>query len=269
MVEHYLAELPESEASAAVREIYDDIRETLGLPVVNLLYRHLAVEPGRLESTWAELRPVLKDPATHALAAALAARVPAPTLAPVSVAALAVVGIGEAELARVEATLSVYERANARNLVALRVLLGGSDGVRRRMPTGLAPAPLAGEPLPMADLARLPPSVRALLHEVSAAVIGGGEPILVPSLLRHFVHEPGLLALAWTAVRSRLTDDALRRLASPVREHACVLAALFPSPVRPIEDPGAREVLERFAEPIARMLVVGALIGRALGVPRV
>ncbi len=265
-----MAELPESEAPAAIRAIYDDIRDTLGLPVVNLLYRHLAVEPGRLESTWADLRPVLKDPSTHALAAALAARVPAPTFAPVSGAALAVVGVGEAELARVEATLSMYERANARNLVALRVLLGGSDGTGRgNRPTGRVPAPLAGEPFPMADLARLPPSVRALLHEVSAAVVGGGEPILVPSLLRHFVHEPGLLALAWTALRSRLTDDALRRRAAPVREQACVLATQFPRPVRPIEDPSARDVLERFAEPIARMLVVGALIGRALGVSRV
>ena len=211
MVEHYLAELPESKASAAVREIYDDIRETLGLPVVNLLYRHLAVEPGRLESTWAELRPVLKDPATHALAG------PSPPGARRRwrwFAARARRGRDRRGGARARRGDFQYERANARNLVALRVLLGDRT-VRRRCPrVGLPLGGGAPDGRPRSSLARPRP-----LHEVSARDAEAS---------RSWSRASALRARAAARVdRGAFPADRrrARRLAAPVREHACVLAA--------------------------------------------
>src|SRR5262249_31484148 len=55
----YLPEVSEAEAQGRVAEIYEEIRRAVGLPVVNLVYRHLAVEPERLQAVWAELRPNL------------------------------------------------------------------------------------------------------------------------------------------------------------------------------------------------------------------
>jgi hypothetical protein len=52
-------EVPEGEAQGVVADIYADIRNVLGLPVVNLVYRCLAVEPTHLASIWRTLRPNL------------------------------------------------------------------------------------------------------------------------------------------------------------------------------------------------------------------
>ena len=43
----------EQNAEGQVAEIYQDIRATLGVPVVNLIWRHLATFPGALEWSWA------------------------------------------------------------------------------------------------------------------------------------------------------------------------------------------------------------------------
>ena len=54
-----LRELPEAEASGNAREIYEEIKSLCGVPMVALIYRHLATIPGALEWAWALLRPVM------------------------------------------------------------------------------------------------------------------------------------------------------------------------------------------------------------------
>ncbi len=44
--------IAEAEATGETVELYTDIRATLGVPVVNLIWRHLAVFPGGL--AWGE-----------------------------------------------------------------------------------------------------------------------------------------------------------------------------------------------------------------------
>ena len=57
-----LAEVAGADARDGVAATYADIRATLGLPVVNLVYRHLAAEPGRLEALWADVRGAYLGP---------------------------------------------------------------------------------------------------------------------------------------------------------------------------------------------------------------
>ena len=45
----------EADATGDIAVLYDDIRATLGVPVVNLIWRHLAVLPGGLSWAWATL----------------------------------------------------------------------------------------------------------------------------------------------------------------------------------------------------------------------
>ena len=59
----YLPEVSERDAEGLAAEFYEDIRRVVGLPFVNLVYRHLAVEPRRLEAAWSQLRPNLTDEA--------------------------------------------------------------------------------------------------------------------------------------------------------------------------------------------------------------
>jgi len=50
---------PEDEATGKVKEIYEDIKETLGIGFVPNLYRVMAVKPGYLEASWNKAKSVM------------------------------------------------------------------------------------------------------------------------------------------------------------------------------------------------------------------
>ena len=52
----------EDEATETIASIFADIRETLNVEVVNLVWRHLATMPGALEWVWGTLKPLYKAP---------------------------------------------------------------------------------------------------------------------------------------------------------------------------------------------------------------
>ncbi len=54
--------IEEQEAPPSIRRIYDDIRRTFGLPLVNTDYRAFARWPDFLEAYWAVLKPVSQSP---------------------------------------------------------------------------------------------------------------------------------------------------------------------------------------------------------------
>ena len=55
-----LAELPESGASGATLHIYGELKRLSAVPMVALIYRHLATIPGALAWSWALLEPVMR-----------------------------------------------------------------------------------------------------------------------------------------------------------------------------------------------------------------
>lgn len=63
----------EDEAAAGVRHIFDEVRKTLGLPVVPTLYQAYAAFPAFLEVHWQAFRPVLQSRQFFTLGARLAA----------------------------------------------------------------------------------------------------------------------------------------------------------------------------------------------------
>ena len=260
----YLPEIPESEAGGSVREVYEDIRRTLGF--VNLVYRHLAVTPGRLEAVWEALRPNLTHPAADAAARELVAAAATPPVVRIPVSILAAVGIEQEELGRARATIDAYMHANPRNLLAVTVLLhpellatGGPAGGAERPGPALAPTLL-----PMADLKTLSPAVIRLLEEMSAPLAAPGVALLVPGLFRHFAHNPGLLGLLWTVLRPGTEDGGISERAEEVADRARELAVRLPYPVQVVADKPTQAVLERFALTISRMIVAGAVLREAL-----
>jgi hypothetical protein len=258
----YLAEVSEDAAQGLVAEIYEDIRTVLGLPLVNLVYRHLAVEPRRLEAAWRQLRPNLTDEASDTGAEALLAKAVVDA-APIPSAALRTVGVGSVELAQAAAVLDAYNQANPRNLIALRALLVGVPGTGSPRPSAPRPAPV---PLPgLASLDGLDEALRALLDEMAGAVAAKGEERLIPGLFRHLAHSPGLLALAWTVLRPAVVGRSVARAANVVARQAAGLAAGLPHPVEATPDPETAAVVRRFTETIPRMLVVGVTLRRSLG----
>jgi hypothetical protein len=258
-----LAEVPEAAATGRIAELYADIRSVFGLPMVNLVYRHLATKPDLLERCWAGLRANLASSVATADAAELVGLAATPGTRRLQPATLAAAGLtGEpARLAR--ATLAAYARGNSLNVLAMFALLDGCDG---GADTAEA-EPLAPEPiLPMAPLEDLAPPVAALLDEISLHVIGGEEPRLVPSLFRHFAGDERLLALVWHVLEPSVAGAHER--AGEVAARARALAADLPYAVPALRDEAVREVAPRFSEATSRMLVFGQLLAVALGEAR-
>jgi hypothetical protein len=265
----YLPEIPEREAQGLVAELYEDIRGVLGLPLVNLVYRHLAVEPERLEAAWGRLRPNLTDEAIDVGAEELLAAAPldVPVLSPASLQAA---GLDRRALDAVAVTLDAYNHANPRNVIALMALLQGASGSGSPRPAEPKAAPAGPELLPLADLEDIEAPVLALLEEMTVGIAAPGETALVPGLLRHLARYPSLLALAWTALQPAVDGRALARSGNVVARRAAGLAAALPHPVEAVRDPETRAVLRRFTETIPRMIVVGVALRAALcaGSPR-
>jgi hypothetical protein len=267
-VSAHLAEIAEARASGGVVAAYADIRATLGLPVVNLVYRHLASEPGRLEAVWADVAPALRDPAAERLAAEVAAAVPALAVAAIPPTALGAAGVDARALRDLAVTLDAYDRGNAVNLLAIIALLDGVARSARRPAAGDATAPAASgvapPPLPpMVAVDVLDPAARALVEEMSAAVSGPARPLLVPSLFRHLTRPPALLPLAWTVLRGPLGTAAFAAAAGRVVATARAAAAHLPAGVPRATDHGTRTALGRFLGAVPRMLVVSAMLRAA------
>jgi hypothetical protein len=263
----YLTEVLEEDATGTLADTYTDIRSVLGVPVVNLIYRHLAAEPGRLESTWAALRPNLAHPTTQALAARLArsADRSRPRVKPIDPEESALAPISPADGARARATLAVYERANTLNLLAIFALLDGTPGSAAGGPSPSSiGAARDADILPMADLDSLAADPRAALAAMSAALATPGEETLVPSLFRHLASSPPLLELVSSKAIDALAAKQTRRAGELVAERARALAARLPHRVEPAGNDYVRRVLERFAPTIATMLVVGGIVNELL-----
>jgi hypothetical protein len=254
-----LAELPEAAATGRVGELYADIRAVLGLPMVNLVYRALATKPGVLEDCWAALRPNLASTAALSAAGELVGLAVPAGVVPLPPATVADAGLSGGRVALARTTLAAYRRANSLNLLGMFALLDGCPGGGSADP---APAPASEPILPMASLESLPPETAALLDEMSARIVGGGEPRIVPSLLRHFADDPRLLELLWTVLEPA-TADADARAAGLVRR-ARDLAQGLPCPVAELADEPPRAMVASFPGAMARMLVLGELLSAAL-----
>ncbi len=54
--------VPEEEAAGKVKEVYDDIKQTLGISFVPNLYRVMAGKSAYLEANWQKVKAVMVEP---------------------------------------------------------------------------------------------------------------------------------------------------------------------------------------------------------------
>lgn len=271
MTAEFLREIPETAASGSTAEVYRDIRRVLAVPLVNLVYRHLATFPGLLaDAWWRDLRLNLKSAVITSLPPALGETAEDVDATSIPLAALLAIGVDEDERERARATLDVYARANTRNLVAVIALLDGAPGTAHDpVDVNLNETEESVAPFPIVQLSELDAPVLALLGEMGSAIAGPGAGVFVPSLLRHFADRPALLALFWTVLQPALAGGKLEQAASRIDSRARAVAAELPFPVSRLDHADARASLERFALAIPRMIVVETLLRRSVGRARV
>jgi hypothetical protein len=264
-----LAELPESSATGRLGEIYGDIRRLGGVPMVALIFRHLATRPGTLEWAWDAMGPAWRSGLLQEAAWRVARDVRLDPIARIASAALPPLGVGASDVPALRAVLAAYNRANPENMLSvlcLARLLAGHREARALEPRAWTPPAAPGPLLPMVDVSHLSPEVSALMDVVAAPGPAGG-PRVIQSLYRHIAQRPAFLALAVTLLRQRLDDGSIDRATAAVvarmNEEANRLADAMAAP--PAPDPAVRAVLERFSGAvIPQMIVVGRLLEEAM-----
>ena len=129
--------IAEASATGETADLFADIRATVGVRVVNLVWRHLATLDGALPWAWRAVKPLYL--AGHARRAARRFR---ETMAVPKLGSLA----GD-EPASVDAVLASYDHSNTINLFALGALVawlrGEAGGDRRAGPARACRRPMS------------------------------------------------------------------------------------------------------------------------------
>lgn len=253
-----VAAIGEAEARGDIAELYADIRATLGVPVVNLVWRHLASIDGALPWAWQAVRPAYLSGAVSHHAERLKAGLVLPALEPVPAEVLACLGLAPAQQLSIRQVLDSYDRSNPMNWLALSALLLAGDGpptpaleprggraandasvtAGPASRTGGAPGPAtdpadgsgpAASPLlrgaaldftlpSLPALDELDAATRALVLRLNALDAERADSILA-SMFRHLAHWPAMLALLWAQLSALAHDGRLQQARLQVTDH--------------------------------------------------
>lgn len=268
-----LPNVAETDATGEVAELYAEIRETLGLPVVNLIWRHFATIDGGLPWAWRTLGPLYASGAAEQAAARLVAGLSLPRLTPIPVEVLNGAGVGDTDRPVLAAILDSYNRGNALNICALGVLLPQACKADPAPPvSGPVPAlprPAAAVP-GVRGLAEFPAAVQSLIWELNrlGQTCTTGDPVLA-TMYKHVAAWPGFLCLAWAALAPLHGNGVLAQLAADAAASARAQALglsrqgmpVTPSAASPAVCSAAAHFVEHV---IGRMIPVAQLLRNAL-----
>ncbi len=270
-----LSELPEAEARGAIAQIYDEIRQLSAVPMVALIWRHLATLPGTLEWAWALLAPAMRAGVVQQVAAHLAAKARVAHPRSIPAAALRACGISEADQRGITEVLHAYNRANPVNIVMVRCLslhLSARVGSINAQPWPHWQTPEAPPKLPpMVNPEAMSPTVRAMALLLTNRGAQQAPSTLWPSLYRHLAHWPAFLGLATVLVPTEF--EAIDAVAARMRHEvdraaediAARLSISADRPV-PVTATGAalQSAIDQFSGRIPEMVVIGNLLQDAL-----
>jgi hypothetical protein len=264
--------ITEAAATGEIAAIFADIRQVLGVDVVNLIWRHLATIDGALEWAWSTLRPLYVDGSVTVEATGLRAELALPSVPPVPAEVFAGLGMHRHDIAAIQDVLSAYDRTNAMALIALSALqasLTGQPKVGEKAPASPLPATQPRIALPrLPSLAELPMETAALVTALNG--FGTRRPgAILASMYRHLAYWPPYLALTWLLLAPLDADGRLEAAIDVARREAQrraerLLARLSGTPIAP-PHPALASALAAAIEPfagdvIAKMVVICALL---------
>lgn len=195
--------IAESAATGETAAFFADIRATVGVRVVNLVWRHLATLDGALPWAWQAVKPLYLQGMADREVVAFRRGMILPSLG-------SLVGT---EPASVDAVLASYDHSNTVNLFAL-----GSLVARLRGDVADEGVPEEGPRLPAPDVA-LPPlaSEADVSPETWQRVLrlnrfgDRPEPLILASMYRHLAHAPTFLQRLEGALAPVRADGSLDR----------------------------------------------------------
>jgi hypothetical protein len=193
----------EAAATGETAELFADIRATVGVRVVNLVWRHLATMDGALPWAWAAVKPLYVQGIADQAAVHFRRTMILPKLGSLA---------GE-QPQSVDDVLASYDHSNTINLFALGPLwcwLRG-DGAPVGQPEGGPRLPPLDITLPkLASAEDVSPETWALVLRLNG--FGDPRPIILASMYRHLAHAPAFLLKLEAALEPLDADGSLERI---------------------------------------------------------
>lgn len=209
--------ITEATASGETATIFADLRATLGVSVVNLIWRHIATLPGALPWAWATVKPVYLSGRVGMEAGRIKAGLAIPELPVWPRALLACAGVDDAAEESIRQILASYDHSNAVNLAALSALVRHIDGAPAA--SVAAAADLSQEPsikgvLPkLLGLDEVAANTAALIRRIN--LFGDrSEGRITASMYRHLAHWPAFLSLCHVHLAPIAADGRLEKMVS-------------------------------------------------------
>lgn len=256
-----LPAVAEAAAAGEIADLFADIRATVGVRVVNLVWRHLATMDDALPWAWTAVKPLYR----HGMADIAAVRFRDSMIVP-HLASLA----GD-EPASVDAVLASYDHSNTVNLFALGALVAWLRGE-----TASAGTAERGSRLPAPDVI-LPKlaSEEEVAPETWARVLrlntfgDRPQPLILASMYRHLAHAPFFLERIEAALAPVAADGSLGRAIEANRNDAKARSALLAREIsadRPQAAAGIEAGVSAFVDhAIGKMVTICRAIRRARG----
>ena len=174
----------ESQATGETAELFADIRNTVGVRVVNLVWRHLATIDGALPWAWSAVKPLYLDGMVDRAAVRFRESMRLPMLG----------SLAGVQPASVDDILASYDHSNTINLFALGALVGWlrSETAERGMPETGPRLPAPDVVLPkLASAEDVAPETWALVLRLNR--FGDPRQLILASMYRHLAHAPAFL----------------------------------------------------------------------------
>lgn len=246
----------EAAATGAIAELFADIRATIGVRVVNLVWRHLATMDGALPWAWAAVKPLylagMPDEATRRFRASMIL----PRLE----------GLAGPQPQSVDDVLASYDHSNTVNLFALGALVAWLRGetAKEGMPPAGPRLPAPDVTLPKLNSAEdVPPEVWALVLRLNA--FGDREQIILASMYRQLSGTPTFLVLVERALANADLDKAIAANRTAATELSRVIARAIDAPPAPHAKAIERSVSAFVDHAIGKMVTICRAIRVARG----
>jgi hypothetical protein len=255
-----LPEIAERSADAEIAALYEEIRGTLSLRTVPLLYRVMAPQPGCLAWVWARVGPL----AASGVLAQLGAAAQMPGVASSVVlprAACRVAGLDDEAAQHCGGVVAAFNHANPMNLAAATLLGAALRTGRAPRPGTAVAAQAAPPPLPVPATADVDAQSRVLMQFLASC--GGVRPVpAMPTLWNALAAYPPALALAAVMLAPGFADGTIDRTAQALVTAMASTIAAAPDTACP---PAPRAIaahlvrlLPFFMTTIPTMIVIGA-----------
>ncbi|MGD2140570.1 MAG: hypothetical protein PVH25_09255 [Burkholderiales bacterium] len=249
----------EATATGETAEIFADIRETMGIPLITSIWRGLADMNGSLPAVWSATKPIYLCGHVDKALARVVEQSGLPTPEPATRSELARAGIGSSQFEAIRTIIDAYNRSNGMNMVALAALVSPQTGEREDACPRTTPE--WGEFPALMPREEIDDKTWELVRKVNAFGAPGIDAH-VATLWRHLAHWPGLLCLIDSALAPGHADGSITaaatRMVELTRQEAIRLAP-WRSKEIVLADPVRKTITDYINEPtlVARMVTIG------------